>query len=183
MDSKNLKSLQDLSKKIYLNNKDHVFDIVLFGSSVKGKNRPRDIDIAIIISSKIPQDRINSILSLFKGMHAEYVFLSELYKETLWPTILQEGYSLIHSDFVHKILGFDSSVLYVYDLANLDKVSKSRFAHALLGRKKGDGLLSEFGGKPLGRGCVSVPIENSEKIRSFLETWKINYSVYKTLLY
>lgn len=182
MDSEKLKVLQDLSRKIYLKNKNFVFDIVLFGSSVKGKTKPEDIDIAVIFSSKLSQNNINKILSHFKGFHAEYIFLGELYRETLWPTILQEGYSLIHSEFIYKILGFGSSFLFMYGLKGLNNVSKSRFSHALFGRAEKEGLLFEVGGKQIGRGCISVPVENSEKIRSFFETWKISYSVYKALM-
>ena len=183
MDLKKLRPLQGLSRMVYQKNKNSVFDIVLFGSSVKGKTAPRDIDVAVIFSSKIPQNKINKILRHFKGFHAEYVFLSELYKETMWPTILQESYSLIHSEFVYKTLGFESSLLFVYDLKKLDGVSKSRFSHALFGRVENTGVLYEAGGKQMGRGCISVPIEKSEKIRSFFETWKISYSVHKALLF
>ncbi|MBI4155139.1 nucleotidyltransferase domain-containing protein, partial [Candidatus Woesearchaeota archaeon] len=39
------------SKKLYQNYKDKIIDIVLFGSSVKGKYSPADIDIAIILKN------------------------------------------------------------------------------------------------------------------------------------
>ncbi|MBI4163559.1 MAG: hypothetical protein HY512_01740, partial [Candidatus Aenigmarchaeota archaeon] len=164
-------------------NKGNIFDIVLLGSSVKGKTKPEDTDITVIFNQSISQEKIHKIIKLFKGTHTEYVFLKELYKETLWPTIIQEGYSLIHAEFIHKLIGFNSGFLFVYDLKSLEKSSKSRFSHALFGRADNEGLLYELKGKQLGRGCISVPTENSEKIRSFFETWKTNYSVYRTLLY
>ena len=182
MDSEKLRSLQVLTKEIYAENREFIFDIILFGSSIKGKTKPRDTDIVVVFNQKLPQNKINNMLSLFQNCHSEYVFLEELYREPLWTTIIQEGYSLIHSEFVHSVLGFESYFLFTYDLKNLGKVSKSRFSHALFGRKK-DGLLSEIGGKVFGKGCVLVPTEKSEKMRSFLETWKINYTVYRSLLY
>ena len=183
MDSERLKSLQVLSKEVYEKNKEHIFDIVLLGSAIKGKDKPKDIDITIIFNQPIPQEKIYKFIKLFEGTHAEYVFLRELYKETLWATIIQEGYSLIHTEFIHKLMGFNSGFLFVYDLKSLEKASKSRFSHALFGRAKNKGLLYELKGKQLGKGCISVPTEASEKIRSFFETWKTNYSVYRTLLY
>lgn len=180
---KKLKGLQVLSKSVYEKNKGLIFDIVFFGSAVKGKTKPRDIDIAIIFNQKVQQQKLNGIISQFKDKHAEYIFLDELYKEPLWATVLQEGYSLVRSEFIHKLIGFESSFLFVYDLENLDKVSKSRFCHALFGFGSNKGILREAGGKQLGRGSISVPTSNSEQLRSFLETWKVNYSVHRALLY
>ncbi len=183
MDSKKLKSLQDFSRKIFEKNKDIIFDIVLFGSSIKGKAKPADIDIAVVFKKKIGQERINKIFEGLGQFHMEYVFLEELYKETLWPTILQEGYSLLQSKHVYKMLGFDSMFLFVYDLKKLNNSNKSRFSHALFGKKKRDGLLFEMKGKQLGRGCIAIGTENSERMRSFFETWNVSYSVYRALLH
>ncbi len=180
---KKLKGLQALSRDAYTKNKEDIFDIIFFGSAVKGKTKPGDIDIAVIFNHKIGKEKIDTIISQFGNMHVEHLFLNEIYKEPLWATILQEGYSLVRSEFIHRLIGFESSFLFVYGLENLDKVSKSRFCHALFGFGSNKGILSEAGGKQLGRGCVSAPTANSEKVRSFLETWKVNYSVHRALLY
>src|SRR3989338_9654176 len=134
MDSEKLKSLRALSKDVYEKNKGNIFDIVLLGSSVKGKTKPEDIDITIIFNQPTTQDKIHKTINIFKGMHAEYVFLKELYNETLWATIIQEGYSLIHKEFIHKLIVFNSDFLFVYDLKSLEKTSKSQFSHALFVR-------------------------------------------------
>lgn len=183
MDLEKLKSLQVLSRKIHSKNRGLIFDIVLFGSSIKGKAKPGDIDIVLILNKKAGAEKLNSIISVFKEAHTEYVFLSELYKEPLWATIIQEGYSLLTSEQLCKKLGFDSYFLFVYDLKNLGRVSKSRFSHALFGRSGSKGILKDAKGKRLGKGCIAVPTEVSEKLRSFFETWKVNYSIYRSLLY
>ena len=41
--------LKELKKNLsYLKKDKNIFDIVVYGSSVKGKNHPNDIDIAVI---------------------------------------------------------------------------------------------------------------------------------------
>jgi predicted nucleotidyltransferase len=182
MPSAGLRNLQTLSKRACKENRESVFDIVLFGSFIKEKFRPEDIDLCIIFTRKIGQDEIRRISGSFKGCHVEHLFLNEIYKEPLWSTLIHEGYSLTENRFLHEILGFKSYMLFTYSLKRLPPVRKSMFSHALFGRERTGGILKEVKGKTLGRGCIIVPVENSERAREFLETWKIDYSVTKAFL-
>lgn len=179
--SERLKSLQSLSRKVCKAEKS-VFDVVLFGSSIKEKYRPGDIDICIIFRQEMEERKRERIAEVFKGCHVEHLFLHELYKEPLWQTLIHEGFSLVKNKFVHEIFGFDSQIIFRYDLKKLDSVKKSMFSHALVGRDGEGGVLRQTKGIVLGKGCVMIPAEASEKIREFLETWGVEYSVMKALV-
>ena len=176
-----LRSLQILSKRVCKSERS-VFDIVLFGSSIKEKRRPEDVDICIILSQDLKQPEIKRISDSLRGYHVEHLLLSELYTEPLWQTIIHEGLSLTHNKPLHEILGFSSQLLFTYNLERLSPVRKSVFSHALFGRSGTEGVLKEAKGKALGRGCILVPVETSEKIREFLDTWGVDYSVMKALI-
>ena len=182
MPMKGLKKLKNLSKKVYKKHKKIIFDIVLFGSAVKGKAKPEDIDIAVIFKQKINFSIIKKILGSFKGMHAEYLFLSDIYKEPLWNALLQEGYSLLNGKFLYEMKGLNPFALFNYNLKNLTSVEKTKFSHSLFGRKK-DGILYKLKGKVLGRGSILVPIKNSEKIREVFERWKVDYNMKKIFVF
>jgi hypothetical protein len=173
--------LQSLSRRVCKGEK-AVFDIVLFGSSVKEKSRPGDIDLCIIFSQDAGQQDVKRISDAFKGCHVEHLLLSELYKEPLWQTLIHEGYSMVNGKSIHEMLGFGSRMLFTYNLEKLAAVRKSVFSHAMFGRDGKSGALGQAKGKALGRGCITAPTESSEKIREFLETWEVEYSVMKILV-
>ncbi len=125
---------------------------------------------------------MQKIADSFKGCHVEHLLLSELYKEPLWQTVIHEGLSLTQNRPIHEILGFSSRMLFTYNLERLPTAKKSVFSHALFGRSGTEGVLRESKGKALGRGCILVPVETSEKIREFLDTWGVDYSVMKALI-
>ena len=52
-----LKSLESISKKF--SEKEKLFDIILYGSAVKGKDEPRDIDIVLIFFDKEIRERLD----------------------------------------------------------------------------------------------------------------------------
>ena len=77
MFSKELRKLQSRSKALLKKNRKIIFDIVLFGSIVRGKYNPEDVDVAVIFKEKISRAKIDSMLSQLKNFHAEYFFLDE----------------------------------------------------------------------------------------------------------
>src|SRR3989344_1739284 len=48
---KNIKFLYEINE-FYNKNKDKIIDIILFGSAIKGKENPRDIDLLILFKEK-----------------------------------------------------------------------------------------------------------------------------------
>lgn len=178
---KQLKALKKKSRQVYKKNKDIIFDIVAFGSTFKEKAKPSDIDICVIFLSSVKKNSIDKILGEFSECHASYLILSEIYSEPLWMTLFHEGYSLLKNKFLYKIFNLNSFIIFKYNLKKMNAVQKSSFSHALFGRKR-DGILYKLNGKILGRGCVMVPIEKSEKVREVLERWKVDYSISRAFI-
>jgi len=160
----------------YLKKKE-IEDIIIFGSFLKGKENIKDIDITIVFkkfSKTIWQD-INKIGDEY---HFSKTTFSKLLIEPLfWQTLLHEGYSLKHEEFISNILGMKSSFLFEYELLNLDKIKKQTFSHALYGTGGRANFLKNIKGEKIGRNSILIAEEYSEEMRSFLDTWNVIYKV------
>ncbi len=179
MDSKKHSSLQILKKNlvsIYKKNKEKIFDIVLFGSIVKGKSFSEDIDICVIFKNKEDMTILKEISSINTEikLHVTRLSLNELYTEKLWLTILREGFSIIHNKTIIEILNLEAYGLYTYNLTNIK--NKSRFSQILKGYKS-TSMIEKVNGKLLKPGVILVPIKKVEEFRSFLENWKVKYTL------
>ena len=122
----NLKNLSEVKKKlkIVLREKE-VYDVVLFGSFVKGKSMPKDIDVAIISEKK------NFVL---KGFHVSILSVSDFFKPlSLVNTLFREGYSLKKNKSFAEVYGFKNKCLFRYELKNLSASKKVRAVKALDG--------------------------------------------------
>jgi len=169
----NLQSLKKNLLSIYKKNKKKVFDIILFGSAVKGKEFFNDVDIAVVF--KVKDDNIlNEINKIDSKVHADYVLLEELYKESLWKTLVREGISVVYGKNISSIFGLSSYGLFTYNLTRLKQ--KSRFSQVLKGYKS-ESILKKVSGNILKPGVILVPIDKVELFRTFLETWKVDYTL------
>lgn len=148
-----------------------VIRVVLFGSAVKGKAAPGDIDVLAIVRNKgVPLPKLG------KGFHVVRIEPAELLGHSLFRTILLEGRLPNGRQFSSEAAGLSQKVLYLYDLRNLAGTGKSRFAHALFGRRKGEGLLDRLNGERLGSGAVSVPPAGDLPLLEFFKGWKVGFS-------
>ena len=167
----NLQTLKKSLLNIYKKNKEKVFDIILFGSAVKGKEFVSDIDVAVIF--KVRDDSVlNEIRSL--NVHVDYVLLDELYKESLWKTLIREGVSVVHGKNVSSIFGLSCYGLFTYNLTKIKR--KARFSQVLMGYKS-ESILKKVEGNILRPGVILVPISKIELFRTFLETWEVDYTL------
>lgn len=169
--------LQNLKKNllfIYKKNKDKIFDIVLFGSIVKGKEKEfrKDIDVCIIFKKK--DKEILKELNKLENIHINYLYLAELYSQSLWKTLIREGISIVYNKKISDIFDLDSYGLYTYDLKGLK--NKSRFSQVLKGYKA-EPVLEKVKGNILRPGVILVPIKNVEYFRTFLESWNVKYTL------
>ena len=167
----NLQTLKKNLLNIYKKNKDKIFDIVLFGSIVKGKEIVKDIDIAIIFKTK-DDVILNKVRSL--GVHVNYVLLDEIYTEDLWKTLIREGISIINNKKLSSVFGFQSYGLFTYNLTKIKR--KSRFSQVLMGYKS-ESTLKKVKGTLLKPGVILVPIGKVEFFRTFLEVWEVDYTL------
>ncbi len=184
------KKLIKEAKRFYKDNKTHIIDIVLYGSFARGKDRPRDIDIMVILKNvdkkeyfDLPYKFRKSVERKEMKVDVKGVFLEELFSPELLARqgLLIEGYSLIKGDYIGKRMGFDRFSLFVYSLKNLSLTGKTKFQYALKGRGDNPGFLKETNGIQIGKGSVLVPTENSESFKGFLESWEIKYEEWRGL--
>ena len=170
-----LQTLKKILSDIYKENKEDIFDIIIFGSFVKGKEIPEDIDIAVIFKEKINTKIIKSIEKINEKIHLDYLFLTEFYSQPLWKTLIREGYSITQNKQLSSVLGLESHALVTYTLTNLGK-RKSRFSQILAGYKS-ESVIKKTEGKLLKPGVILIPIKHIEYFRTFLETWNVSYRV------
>ncbi len=158
-----------------------ILDIILFGSIVRGKEKPEDIDLLILYCKK--QDielnfRIRKELEKI-GLNPEIV--GKTYKEAFDPeflareSILQEGYSMKKRKFLASCFGYSNFVLLKYKLQKMNKSERMRFYYSLYGRGGKKGVLEKNSCYKFSESIIISPVERLEEIKSFLESWKIKY--------
>ena len=93
MPSKKLRLEKKLVKKLetLLKKYDKINDIIIFGSAAKGKEMPKDIDIALIMGQR-DMDVYNNVNKYLgnKKVHIEMVKSSSLLKNRLSLNLLME---------------------------------------------------------------------------------------------
>jgi len=182
------KILESKSKTFYSQNKKEVLDILLFGSVIKGKSKPHDLDILIIFKEKNNIDLIYK----FRLMLESSVTLSvevtgksyfELFKKTfvIREAILSEGYSLINHCFFSQGLGFVNKVMFHYNLKGKNKSERMRFYYSLHGRNT-EGILKKLDAKKFMDTVILCPVEHQEEMREFFNHWKIEFKVIPILI-
>lgn len=183
-----LKFLQSESRKF--SKKNNVFDIVLYGSSVRDKEDPNDIDILLIFVNekfesrlKLVQEFKDKIKNKLKNLDIKSINLEELFDKNFLAGqgVLIEGISLVHLKPISKSFGFKGYSLFTYSLKNLNNSKKTSFTYSLLGRNK-EGILKQTNALQLGKGAIAIPIEKSAIFEDFLKNWKIDYKERKILI-
>ncbi len=147
-------------------------DIIIFGSAVKGKTVPGDIDAALLVKEK-NEKTIEAVKDEFGKIidyKIDFVVLSieDIYSP-VWLSILKEGFSVAKGKFLHEIYGIEPSVLFKYGLKSLDRVKKVQFARGL------NEILKDTKGTRLLRTIVLIPLKNSLRFEDFLKTWGLEY--------
>lgn len=164
--------------------KKEILDIALYGSFVKGKEKPNDIDI-LILFEKMPLKERTEIAQKFKSfiskkykIDVKTINLKELFETEFLARqgILIEGYSLLHKEKFSERFGFVGYSLFNYNLKKLDNNKKTQFTYALIGRRNEKGILKQLNIISCGRGVYKVPIEISIVFEEFLKKWDVEYN-------
>ncbi len=177
-----LKSLESISKKF--SEKEKLFDIILYGSAVKGKDEPRDIDIVLIFFDKEIRERLDLAQNFKKYLPKTLRFdiqtlnVNDFFDVSYFARqgILTEGYSLVSRRKFSEKLGFKAYSLFSYTLSNLNHNQKTQFVYSLSGRGKEEGMVKKVEALVVGKGAFMVPIENTSMFEEFLEKWNLKYS-------
>jgi len=133
-------------KKIIGNN---VEDVLLFGSTVKGKDKPNDTDILIIFKNKVDKEVEFLIKKELEKYYKNVSIVSKTIKTVFEESfdaresLLFEAVSLINKKFVNDKYGFVSLGMFLYSLNGWSNLQKTKFYHALNGRNS-LGMLKEL---------------------------------------
>jgi len=191
--------LKDLLKSARLKSElkkfksEDVFDIVVYGSIIKGKEKVNDIDIALILKKK---KKLNKKLKLAESFKRKLDFLKADVDvkvidiiDLLDPTfiarqpIIAEGFSLIKKKFLHELFGFSASVLFTYSLNKLTYSKKKMLYYALKGRRNQKGLLELRKGKQISNCVIEVPLEHSQEFKNLFNQHNIEFKTKNILIY
>jgi len=175
MKQKNLLQIKNRLKPL-LNNKD-IIDIILFGSFVKGKENPNDIDIAIITTEK----NITEI----DGFHTSIINPEEFFinPPTLATTLLKEGFSIKNNKPFSQVLRFENKTMFSYSLTKLKDSEKVRAVQTLRGKNKERGFVEEYKGSWLSNNLFTIPIESEHLFEKLFEKNKIPYKKWSILIH
>jgi len=179
------KNLQNLLKK-----ERSLVDIFIFGSALKSKENPKDIDLVSFfrmkdyrvieeVNYKIKKEGDRHKLNV----HIEPLIVDDMLHSEVYRNIIHEGFSIRYMQPVKQILNFGSFLLVTYHLKNKKPSEKVMFSYALFGRKKGGGILNEMGGKGLGKGSILVPVDREDIILSFFNQWNVAFKRQRVLLF
>ena len=162
-----------------------LLDILLFGSVVKGKSKPEDIDILLLFSRKTNDKTISEIESAFKKLDYKAEITPTTYSDLLSPTFLPrdtifDSISLISGKVFAEGFGYKPFIIFKYSLKEFTNSQRVKFFYTLKGRY-GKGLLKEMGYR-LGKDCFLIFSEKSEEFKRLLDSWKISYQEIETLI-
>ncbi len=164
-----------------LRNEDSLADIIIMNWN---ENLTKTEDIYLIFKdndyAKIKE--ITENICAIGNFNIKSVVAGNIHSDIDHFQLFDSGYSVKNKDFMNNIAGAESCLLIDYSLKGLDKHQKVRFVHALKGRKKNSGILSELNGSFKGKGCLIVPLKNAAAIRKFMNHWKVGHSEQKILV-
>lgn len=154
-------------------------DIVIFGSFVREKTSPKDIDIAFLVHKKDEHTLEKIELEIKKLIELKIDTITLTIKDVyspVWLSIILEGWSVRQGEFLPVLYGTRAKILYKYSIKMLNPVQKVQFDRGL---KK---LLEDLEGIRLIRTIVLIPLQKSEQFEEFLQTWKIEFETQRYTL-
>ena len=173
--------------------KEDVWDIGIYGSLVRGKKDPNDVDFVIFLEKqKSIEDKLSlsqrfreNLKDVIKNSSVEVVSVEDFLDPSFMARqgILGESFLLYRKKYLADILGFKTCTIFKFGLGGLSNSQKTIFRYAINGRRRQKGVLPEVFGEKLGSGAVKIPVENTEKFKAFLETHKIAYKTETAMFY
>ena len=121
---------QDLKKSLkkLLKEYKQIQDCIIFGSFVKEKYNPKDMDLALIVD-KLDTSLVGEIKEFLKinNLDIELIKPEEIYQSRLGLTLISEGFSIKNDRFLREKLGLYPQKIYIYDIKNLKHTQKVLF--------------------------------------------------------
>ena len=175
---KNTKLKNELKK--FVSGKE-INDILVFGSTVKGKEKPNDLDILVIFNNKVDKEQEHEIKEILKKYFNNVSIVSKT-KNTILEdsfdareSVLFEAISLLTNENLAKKYGFIPFGMFKYNFSNWNKLQKTKFYYALNGRGSAKGIFQQLEGIKLSDQIILIPLDKIELFRDFLESWELDY--------
>jgi len=177
--------LKNLKKSlIFEKNNNDIFDIIIYGSIIKGKLKPSDIDVMIIfLKGKLAErlDRLQEIKNKIKKVVDMKIDIKQMVLKDFFSPgffartgVLLEGFSIFNNKPFSETMGFKAFSIFSYTLSGLTHTQKIKIGYILKGRGS-KGLIEQLNGKRLGSGAIKVPIETSIEFEEALQKNNIDY--------
>ncbi|WP_285518528.1 nucleotidyltransferase domain-containing protein [Thermococcus nautili] len=172
---------------------EEVFDVVLYGSTVLGKENPKDFDLMILTKTKLSALELRNLIFELKRelskilpkakLDIRAMSLEELFDPNNLASlgVIIEGFSLTKNEPMAELMNGKAYTLFRFTLEGLPRKDRVRFQYALKGRDMKSGLLKELNGEQWGAWVVVVPIEHTYRFRDFLELWGVKYEAFTIL--
>lgn len=182
------KEFRSLITEFYKKRANEILDIILFGSAIKGKEKPNDLDILLLFRYKEDLDTAYELRKRLKKFDIEVHVTTKTY-EGLFDknfmareAFLGEGYSLVRKEFVSKGLGYNSISLFKYELKGFSQSRRMQLQYALHGRDRKSGIVKELMLRKFANTIFFCPVENTEKLKDFFENWNIRFEQFQILI-
>lgn len=173
-----IKSIRNKLNKII--KKEDILDVILFGSAIKGKPVPGDIDVAVISENEIVSNLFN-----MDEFHFSFLKPLDFFKRriTLLNTLFREGYSLKFNKSFSELYGFRNKVLFIYELKGLSNSKKVKIVNILRGKKSSKGLVVENNGNWLANQVFIVPVSSEYIFEKFFVSLGIKFTKHYALMH
>lgn len=182
---KKSKEFLNLRKKVNSLSTKDIIDVAVFGSAVKDKSEPNDIDIAIVFRNDVDRE----LLKKFQERLGEKFHISSLVADnfftkphSLAKTLLFEGMSLVSNKKLADAFGLNPFTLYTYELKKEDSSKKVRFVYLLKGRAKGEGIVDKFKGSYISPSSFIIPVGKDEEMLEIFKKWGVKFYRKKIML-
>jgi predicted nucleotidyltransferase len=176
---KNKKFKSEINKLI--KEKEEIVDIVLFGSVIRGKDKPNDIDILIIFNKKENLETSYILRKRLEKLGLKVNITTKSYDSLTSgdfkakEDILSQGYSIAKNDFLSESFGYSNFILFKYSLTEFSNSKRIRFHYSLRGRYGNKGIIKELNAIKFSDSILLSTIQNSEEMKDFLELWGVNF--------
>ncbi|MFH1585258.1 MAG: nucleotidyltransferase domain-containing protein [archaeon] len=180
------KLISSLKKKLKGINLNEIVDVFLFGSAVKGKEFPHDLDICIVFRKKIISEIAYEIESRLKeySVHISTLVVDNFFMKnhSLAKTLFVEGVSILTGRQFIESFGFKSYSLYTYDLSKLGASKKVQFVQLLKGRNT-EGIVKRNGGEWIVDRCFIMPVSKDSEMLIIFKKWEVPYKKMEALIH
>jgi predicted nucleotidyltransferase len=176
------------AKKLYLKYKEEIDDIIIYGSALKGKKNPNDIDIIVLFREKVNKEAEysfrNALKSVTENTSVNSITINELKSGNFSATegLYLEGYSLIRGKLLSEEMNLLGTAIIIYNVSKIKGSDRIRFYYALNGRDDSKGFASSVGAKRLADNVLLCKYNKIEEIKPFFEQWKIPIEILPALI-